>query len=248
MSTKSLILSSILVVIPVFVSYKDKLGLGKDIVFSMLRAVIQLLVVGYLLDFIFGLEKPIYTIGLILVMIFNAALNTRKKERIIENQLLISFFSILIGTSITMSVLILSKAIEFTPSSVIPVAGMVVSNSMVALSLSYKNLINSYKNNGTLVEIKLALGADIKDASQDIIRESIKLSIMPSIDSAKILGIVSLPGMMTGLILGGTSPLIAVKFQIMVTFMILSSTSLSVMIATYLSYKKFFNDRKQIKI
>ena len=248
MSTKSLILSSILVVIPVFVSYKDKLGLGKDIVFSMLRAVIQLLVVGYLLDFIFGLEKPIYTIGLILVMIFNAALNTRKKERIIENQLLISFFSILIGTSITMSVLILSKAIEFTPSSVIPVAGMVVSYSMVALSLSYKILINSYKNNGTLVEIKLALGADIKDASQDIIRESIKLSIMPSIDSAKILGIVSLPGMMTGLILGGTSPLIAVKFQIMVTFMILSSTSLSVMIATYLSYKKFFNDRKQIKI
>ena len=70
---------------------------------------------------------------------------------------------------------------------------------------------------------------------------------MPSIDSAKTLGIVSLPGMMTGLILGGVSPLVAVKFQIMVTFMILSSTSLSVMIATYLSYKKFFNDRKQLK-
>ncbi|WP_294189526.1 iron export ABC transporter permease subunit FetB [uncultured Clostridium sp.] len=248
MSTESLILSSILVAIPVFISYKDKLDLEKEIIFSMIRAIVQLLIVGYLLNFIFGLKKPIFTIILIIVMVFNAALNTRKKKEIIENQLFISFISILIGTSITLGVLVLSKAIKFTPSEIIPVAGMVVSNSMVALSLAYKNLINSYKNNGTAVEIKLALGANTKDASQDIIRESIKLSIMPSIDSAKTLGIVSLPGMMTGLILGGTSPLIAVKFQIMVTFMILSSTSLSVMLATYLSYKKFFNDRKQIKI
>ncbi|MFU7516636.1 ABC transporter permease [Clostridium sp. HCS.1] len=248
MSTESLILSSILVAIPVFISYKDKLDLEKEIIFSMIRAIVQLLIVGYLLNFIFGLEKPIFTIILIIVMVFNAALNTRKKKEIIENQLFISFISILIGTSITLGVLVLSKAIKFIPSEIIPVAGMVVSNSMVALSLAYKNLINSYKNNGTAVEIKLALGANTKDASQDIIRESIKLSIMPSIDSAKTLGIVSLPGMMTGLILGGASPLLAVKFQIMVTFMMISSTSFSVMMATYLSYKKFFNDRKQIKI
>jgi len=248
MSTESLILSSILVAIPVFISYKDKLDLEKEIIFSMIRAIVQLLIVGYLLNFIFGLEKPIFTIILIIVMVFNAALNTRKKKEIIENQLFISFISILIGTSITLGVLVLSKAIKFIPSEIIPVAGMVVSNSMVALSLAYKNLINSYKNNGTAVEIKLALGANTKDASQDIIRESIKLSIMPSIDSAKTLGIVSLPGMMTGLILGGASPLLAVKFQIMVTFMMVSSTSFSVMMATYLSYKKFFNDRKQIKI
>lgn len=248
MSTESLILSSILVAIPVFISYKDKLDLEKEIIFSMIRAIVQLLIVGYLLNFIFGLEKPIFTIIIIIVMVFNAALNTRKKKEIIENQLFISFISILIGTSITLGVLVLSKAIKFIPSEIIPVAGMVVSNSMVALSLAYKNLINSYKNNGTAVEIKLALGANTKDASQDIIRESIKLSIMPSIDSAKTLGIVSLPGMMTGLILGGASPLLAVKFQIMVTFMMISSTSFSVMMATYLSYKKFFNDRKQIKI
>ena len=248
MSTQSLIISSILVAIPIFISYKDKLELGKDIIFSIIRAVLQLLVVGYLLDFIFGLEKPIFIIGLILLMVFNAALNTKKKGESIDNQLLISFISILVGTSITISVLVLSKAIKFNPSEVIPVAGMIVSNAMIALSLSYKNLIDSYKNNGSIVEIKLSLGADIKDASQDIIRESIKLSIMPSIDAAKTLGIVSLPGMMTGLILGGVSPLIAVKFQIMVTFMILSSTSLSIMIATYLSYRKFFNDRKQLRL
>ena len=70
--------------------------------------------------------------------------------------------------------------------------------------------------------------------------------MLPTIDSAKTLGIVSLPGMMTGLILAGTSPLEAIKFQIMVTFMLLSTTSISSFIACYLSYRSFFNDRKQL--
>ena len=73
------------------------------------------------------------------------------------------------------------------------------------------------------------------------------MAIIPSLDSAKTLGIVSLPGMMTGLILAGSSPLTAIKFQIMVTFMILSSASISTLIATYFSYKDFFNNRKQLK-
>ena len=133
MSTEALVISSMLVAIPVFISYKDKLDLSRDIIFSVIRAVIQLIIVGYLLDFIFGLEKPIYTILLIIIMIFNASLNTRKKELCIERQLLISFISILVGTSITITVLVLSNAIKFTPSEIIPVAGMVVSNSMVAL-------------------------------------------------------------------------------------------------------------------
>ena len=70
--------------------------------------------------------------------------------------------------------------------------------------------------------------------------------MLPTIDSAKTLGIVSLPGMMTGLILAGTSPVEAIKYQIMVTFMLLSTTSIASFIACYLSYKGFFNERKQL--
>lgn len=248
MKTEALILSSVLVIIPIIISYKEKLELNRDIIVSMLRAVVQLLVVGYVLDFIFGLDKFIYTVVLVLVMIFNASLNTKKKGFAIDNQIIISFISISIGTVITLGVLIGSGAIGSTPNEVIPVAGMIVSNAMVAIGLSYRNLVNSFKNNRVSVEVKLSLGASVKEASNEIIRESIKLSMMPTIDSAKTLGIVSLPGMMTGLILAGTSPLVAVKFQIMVTFMILSSSSLATMIATYLSYRKFFNSRKQLKI
>ncbi|WP_419749854.1 ABC transporter permease [Terrisporobacter petrolearius] len=247
MKTEALILSSVLIMVPIIISYKEKLELNRDIIVSMLRAVVQLLAVGYVLDVIFGLDKLIYTVILVLVMIINAAINTKKKGFTIESQVFISFVSISVGTIITLGILISSKAIGYTPNEVIPVAGMIISNSMVAIGLSYRNLINNFKNNSIAVEVKLSLGASIKEASDEIIRESIKLSIMPTIDSAKTLGIVSLPGMMTGLILAGASPLVAVKFQIMVTFMILSSSSIATIMATYLSYKKFFNKRKQLK-
>ena len=155
MKTEALILSSVLLIIPIMISYKEKLELNRDIIISMLRAIIQLLVIGYVLDFIFGLDKLIYTAVLVLVMIFNAAINTRKKGFLIANQVLISFISISIGTVATLGILIGSKAIEHTPNEVIPVAGMIISNSMVAIGLSYRNLVNNFKNNSIAVEVKL---------------------------------------------------------------------------------------------
>lgn len=244
MDTMSLIISSVLILIPVFISYKEHLGLEKEIIISILRAIAQLIVVGYILDIIFGIEKPIFTVLLVVIMTINAAINTKKRGEGIKNVVLISLISIFAGTSITITVLILGRAIEFTPNEVILIAGMVVSNAMVAIGLCYRNLNNSFKNRRTEVEVKLSLGADIKAASKDVSRESVKLAMIPTIDSAKTLGIVALPGMMTGLILAGASPVMAIKFQIMVTFMILSSSSLAAMIATYLAYKSFFNDRK----
>lgn len=248
MDTFSLVIASVLLIIPIFISYKEKLDLGKDIIISVGRAIIQLVIVGYILQKVFDFENSIFTITLIIVMTFNAALNTKKRGENIKDVVLISFISIIIGTTITISVLVLSGAIEFVPSEIIPIGGMIISNSMVAIGLSYRNLNNCFKNRKSEVEVKLSLGSDILDASKDIIRESIKTSILPTIDSAKTLGIVSLPGMMTGLILGGVSPLVAIKFQIMVTFMILASTSVSSIIATYISYRYFFNERKQLKI
>jgi putative ABC transport system permease protein len=248
MSTLSLIISSVLICIPIFISYKEDLGLGKDILISMVRAIIQLVIVGYILQFVFSLENPIFTILLVTLMIINAALNTKKRSENIKNPVRTSFIALFSGAFITLSILVLSGAINFIPNEIVPVAGMVVSNSMVAINLSYKNLNTTFSSKRNEVEVKLALGATAKVASKEILKDSIKLSIMPSIDSAKTLGIVSLPGMMTGLILAGSSPLMAIKFQIMVTFMILSSISIATLIATYISYKSFFNERSQLRI
>ncbi|HGI1209558.1 TPA: ABC transporter permease, partial [Streptococcus pyogenes] len=93
---------------------------------------------------------------------------------------------------------------------------------------------------------KLALGASIKLASLSILQQSIRTGIQPTIDSAKTVGLVSLPGMMSGLIFAGVDPVHAIKYQIMVMFMLLSATSIGTVIAGYFSYKNYYNNHSQL--
>lgn len=244
----SLLISSSLILITLIFSYWQKLKLGKEVVISVVRAVIQLAAVGYVLEYIFGLDNPVFTTLLLLFMIFNAAYNASRRGRVIKNGFIISFLSITCGAVITLAILILSGTIRYEPYQVIPVSGMIIGNAMIALGLCYKQLAADFKEKREEVETKLALGADILLSSSEIIRGAIKTGMLPTIDSAKTLGIVALPGMMTGLILAGTPPMEAIKYQIMVTFMLLSTTSISSFAACYLSYRGFFNDRKQLVI
>jgi len=242
----SLLIVSSLVIITLVFSYSQKLKLEKEIIFSAIRAVVQLVAVGYVLEYIFGFKSPIFTTLLLLFMTFNAAYNAAKRGKAIKHGIMISFLSIVSGTLVTLTILILSKIIAYEPFQIIPISGMIISNSMVALGLCYKQISSDFKNKREEIETKLSLGADILPSSIGIIRDSIKTGMLPTIDSAKTLGIVSLPGMMTGLILAGVSPVEAIKYQIMVTFMLLSTTSISSFIACYLSYRSFFNSRKQL--
>ncbi|MEY8001310.1 iron export ABC transporter permease subunit FetB [Clostridium sp. Mt-5] len=245
-SIYSILFSLLLVLISLIFSYWQKLGLEKDIIISIARAVIQLIIVGYLLNYVFGLKNVLFTTFLLMFMIVNASYNAAKRGGKIKNIFIISFISIIFGTSITLIILVSLGIIKYEPYQVIPIGGMIISNSMVSLGLSFKQIKLNFKNKKDEVETKLSLGADIYQSSASIIKDSIKVGMLPTIDSAKTLGIVALPGMMTGLILAGTSPVSAVKYQIIVTFMLLSATSVTSFTACYLSYKKFFNDRKQL--
>lgn len=246
-SNESLLIASSLVLIAIFFSYWQKLGLEKEILIATIRAVVQLVVVGYILKYIFNLESKLLTALLLIFMISNASYNASKRGKNIDNAFLISFLAIGIGSIITLSILLLSKAIKFEAYQVVPVSGMIISNSMVAIGLCYKQLLTNFKDRRAEVETKLSLGADILPSSIDLIRDAVKTGMMPTIDSAKTLGVVTLPGMMTGLILAGVSPILAIKYQLMVTFMLMSTTSIASFIACYLSYRSFFNERKQIK-
>ncbi|CUX15693.1 ABC transporter permease [Clostridium sp. C105KSO13] len=245
-SIASLLISSSLVLVTLFFSYWQKLKLEKEVIIGVVRAVVQLVLVGYILEYVFGYKNPVFTTLLLLFMIFNAAYNAAKRGKAIKKGLIISFLSITVGTIVTLAILVLSKTIQYEPYQIIPVSGMIVGNAMVALGLCYKQIASDFKIKREEVETKLSLGADILPSSIEIIRDSIKTGMLPTIDSAKTLGIVSLPGMMTGLILAGSSPMEAIKYQIMVTFMLLSTTSISSFIACYLSYRSFFNSRKQL--
>lgn len=246
MKITSLILASSLVVISILFSRTQKLRLEKDIIIGVIRAVVQLTLVGYVLNFIFGLKSPIFTTGLVLVMLYNASINAGKRGSSIKGASKISFVSIAAGTFVTLFVLLAAGSIKYTPNEIIPVGGMIISNAMVAIGLCYRQLISDFKNKYIEVETKLSLGADILPSSIDMIRDSIRTGMQPTVDSMKTLGIVALPGMMTGLILAGTPPLEAIKYQIMVTFMLLSTTSIASFLACYMSYIRFFNSRKQL--
>ncbi|MGC6230746.1 iron export ABC transporter permease subunit FetB [Hafnia paralvei] len=243
---QSLVMALALVAIALLISGKEKLGLEKDIIWSVTRAIIQLIIVGYVLKYIFNIDHALLTLLMVLFICVNAAYNAKKRSKNLSNAFVISLIAIVTGTALTLAVLILSGSITFTPMQVIPISGMIAGNAMVAVGLCYNNLRQRFADEKQKVQEMLSLGATPKQSSAAIIRASIKAALIPTVDSAKTVGLVSLPGMMSGLIFAGIDPVKAIRYQIMVTFMLLSTASLSTIIAGYLAYKKFYSDRSQL--
>lgn len=246
LSNESLLMATGLIVMAVIVSYQQRMRLELEILHSALRAVVQLVVVGYLLNFIFGADHPLFTSGVLLVMLISAAINGGKRGQGIKHASWIAGVSIGIGAVFTLTVLLSAKVLSFTPYQMIPVGGMVMSGSMVAVGLCFRQIITSFKRREQEIQIKLALGATPMQSCKAILREALIFSLEPTIDSAKTLGIVALPGMMTGLILAGMSPMEAIKYQIIVIFMTFSTVSIAIAIAGYLSCRQFFNTKEQL--
>ncbi|MGA7510514.1 MAG: iron export ABC transporter permease subunit FetB [Erwinia billingiae] len=246
-SNESLGLALILVLIALLVSKKEKLGLEKDIVWSIARAIVQLIIVGYVLKYIFDLNNRWLTVVMVLFICVNAALNARKRSRNIGNAFMLSFIAITVSTTLTLVILVLSGSIEFMPMQVIPISGMIAGNAMVAVGLCYSNLNQRFTDNRQKIQEMLSLGASIKTASGRLIRDSIRAAMIPTVDAAKTVGLVSLPGMMSGLIFAGIDPVKAIKYQIMVTFMLLGTASISTIIAGYLAYRRFYTARAQLR-
>ncbi|MGB9097144.1 iron efflux ABC transporter permease subunit FetB [Erwinia sp.] len=246
-TNESLGLALILVVIALLVSKKEKLGLEKDIVWSIARAIVQLIVVGYVLKYIFDLNNSWLTVLMVLFICVNAALNARKRSRNIGNAFVLSFIAITSSTTLTLVILVLSGSIEFMPMQVIPISGMIAGNAMVAVGLCYSNLNQRFADNRQKIQEMLSLGASVKTASGKLIRDSIRAAMIPTVDAAKTVGLVSLPGMMSGLIFAGIDPVKAIKYQIMVTFMLLGTASISTIVAGYLAYRRFFTARSQLR-
>ena len=235
-TNESLALALMLVVVAILISHKEKLALEKDIFWSVGRAIIQLIIVGYVLKYIFSVDDASLTLLMVLFICFNAAWNAQKRSKYIAKAFISSFIAVTVGGGITLVVLILSGSIEFIPMQVIPIAGMIAGNAMVAVGLCYNNLGQRVISEQQQIQEKLSLGATPKQASAILV------------DSAKTVGLVSLPGMMSGLIFAGIDPVKAIKYQIMVTFMLLSTASLSTIIACYLTYRKFYNSRHQLVV
>ncbi|HDB3957680.1 TPA: iron export ABC transporter permease subunit FetB [Staphylococcus aureus] len=247
MSNTALGLTALLLVIPIIISYKEGLHIIKDLIVATLRAVVQLIILGFLLHYIFKINDKWLLVLCVFVIIVNASWNTiSRSSPVMHHVFLISFVAIFVGTALPLVGTIATGAIQFTANEVIPIGGMLANNGLIAINLAYQNLDRAFVQDGTNIESKLSLAATTKLASKGAIRESIRLATVPTIDSVKTYGLVSIPGMMTGLIIGGVPPLQAIKFQLLVVFIHTTATIMSALIATYLSYGQFFNARHQL--
>ncbi|GAK30112.1 ABC-type uncharacterized transport system, permease component [Weissella oryzae SG25] len=247
-SNSSLALAFVLVLISLAISYKQKLKLEKDTIVSVIRAVIQLIAVGYLLMIIFKVDNFIVTLLMQLFIVVNAAYNGKKRGQGIDGAFWIALGGLMLSTFLTMGILLLTGVLKMVPYQMIPVTGMIAGNSMAAIGLVFRSLKQQFKDQADQVFERLALGANPKLAAGDIFREAIRIGMQPTIDSVRTYGLVSLPGMMSGLIMAGVDPIKAIKYQIMVVFMLLAATGIASVWASYMAYKKFFNQHWQLQL
>jgi len=246
MSYLTLSLTLIFVLIPIFLSKTFKLGLEKDTIIATVRSVIQLLIVGYLLQYVFDADNMIYMILMIGLMIGAATQNARKKGVTIKGitwKLVLTFVFIEI---LTQSILLGLNITPATPQYIIPLSGMVVGNSMVLSILFLNRFTAEVETHQNETELILSLGGTPKQAIHRQLINSIKASTIPTIESQKTIGLVQLPGMMSGQIIAGADPVQAVQFQLLVLFLLLTTAVITSILLGFLSYPTLFNQRMQM--
>ncbi|MGN4127559.1 ABC transporter permease [Lysinibacillus sphaericus] len=246
MTYTALSLTLIFVLIPLLLSKTLKLGLEKDTIIATIRSIIQLLAVGYILKFVFDTGSIIFILLMVALMIFVATLNTRKKGEGIRGITWKIAITLVVVEFVTQGVLIGFGIIPATAQYIIPISGMLIGNSMV-LSILFLNRftaeITSHQNE---IELILSLGGTPKQAIHRQLISAIKASMIPTIESQKTIGLVQLPGMMSGQIIGGADPIQAVQFQLLIIFALLTTATLSSIMIGFLSYPVLFNERMQI--
>jgi putative ABC transport system permease protein len=155
--------------------------------------------------------------------------------------------SILIGATIALIVLALSRAMPLQPQFIIPLSGMSFGNSMAICSISMERLIREVKLNTNTIETMLSLGATAQQSIDTFGRFSIKAALIPTIDRLKTLGVIFIPGAMAGLLIAGTDPLLAAEYQIIVYLMIVGGGIITALMVTTLSRKKIFTEHDQLE-
>ncbi len=248
-----LVAAYVFVIILILIVRMRGIAREKQILLSTVRITVQLVLVGYLLVYLFDNINPFFTIGVVIIMEVFAVYNIfkRAKYRLSKRLKRAVAISMTIGTLNCLFyflLVVLRVNPWYNPRYFIPIAGMIIGNSMTGVSVGVNQLVDGMQTKKHLVESALMLGASPKIAAKDIVNSAFDSAILPTINSMLGMGIVFLPGMMTGQILSGTSPLTAIEYQIAIMLSILGSVALTVVIFVQLGYKSFFNSEDQLVI
>jgi len=252
LSAFDLSLAALLVLMLAGSSMRIGLGLEKRLLISGIRMTVQLLLIGMVLKFLFSsasLALVVFISGCMLLVAGYEVWARQKRKLRGTAGYLISTGSMLVSSfTVTFLALTVMVGVDpwYTPQYAIPLLGMLLGNTMNGVSLSSDRLTTEIYNHRGMVEQRLLLGQSWQEASGDIRRDCMRTGMIPIINSMAAAGVVSLPGMMTGQILGGSSPLDAVKYQILIMFLIAAGTGFGVLTAIWLITRRLFDERQRL--
>jgi putative ABC transport system permease protein len=222
-----------------------------QIIVSSLRMTVQLVIAGYILMYLFDTDSIWLNLLVLVGMETFAVYNAIQRANMVLSPAIrrIIIYALPAGTLVSLAFFLLVVVGEDSwqdPRYVIPLAGMIIGNAMTGITLGTTRLVDGIRTQRASIETALMLGASPQMATRHIVRNAFDASIVPTINSMVGMGIVILPGMMTGQILSGTSPLIAIKYQIAIMLAIMGSVSFSVLILVDRGYRTFFNNDAQL--
>ncbi|MCK6502948.1 iron export ABC transporter permease subunit FetB [Myxococcota bacterium] len=221
------------------------LGLGRRVLVAALRTTVQLGLLGLVLVPVFSTSHPALVLGIAALMLALAAREaTARGERRTRGMLLHSLLAITLGAvaSLALGQLgVLRVQPWWSPQYLVPLLGMILGNSLNGIGLGFERALQGLDQGREQVELRLARGATWWEACRPIAREAIKTGLVPILNSMSVAGLVSIPGMMTGQILGGTPPGLAARYQVLIMFLIAGAVAIGTTTGVLLTLRSTFD-------
>jgi len=229
--------------VPALVSQWQRLGLTRDMVWAALRGTAQLIAIGYVLTAVFAAESWWLLALLLVLMIAVASRSASRRGAPFAGAFWMAFLAIAAAEAVALALWGAFHLVVWEGQYVLPMSGMVIGNAMTVAGLSFERMWREFEQSKPLILAKLALGATPRQACQEVIEQTVKAAMIPNIDTLRTIGLVHLPGMMTGAILAGAPPLVAVKYQVVILLTLLSGAAIVAMVISFLTYRRFFAQR-----
>jgi putative ABC transport system permease protein len=240
-------LAALLVAVTGAVVVRQRLGLGRDVVEAAVRAVVQLVAVGFVLRVLFEHAGIPGSLGWVAGMVLLAGRTAGRRAAGLPGAVRAATIGIGTGVTATLGLLVGARVLSSQPRVVVPVGGMVVSAAMQGVSVTLMRIRDEVATSRALVEARLALGLDGRAAFAPHRRAALRASIAPGLDQTKVVGLIALPGTMTGLIIAGVSPLTAIRYQVVVQYAWLGSVGIATLVAGRLAGRALFDDAHRLR-
>lgn len=240
-----------LVLVAIGLARLRQIGQEGQMLWSSVRMVAQLFGVGYLLHLVFSIRSPLAVLAILLVMgclslqVIGSRIRRKMPHfyRVLGTAMLIGCG----GVTFVFCGLVVGYSPWYDPRYLIPLAGMIIGNSMNGASLAAERLAAEIRERREEVETAICLGATARQASLTAVRLAFQAALMPTMNTMAAMGIVSIPGMMTGQILSGTEPVIAVRYQIAIMCAITGAVAITSYLIVLLGYRHYFTPAHQLR-